>query len=173
MFKKIFTSSNEEVSLEKDNKNLEIIDHFKYFDNPSISRKDTLYYVEMQQLAFNLVRYLKTSNKNTLQGNWNFTYLTENMSREDFILIARKFLGRMNATEWKEMIKSSSFSDDKHGMLQLVDDNIKSHSVYKITYKPKLQDEQITYVDKPDLYKALAELEKRFELEKLEYKLYG
>jgi hypothetical protein len=169
MFKKFKNAATEE----KNNRNQEITEYFSQLKNPSISRKDDLYYLEMQQLAFNLVRYLRMETKNnSCQGNWNMTYLEENMSKDDYMFVARKFLGRMTATEWKDMIGNSPFREG-YGLLELVEDKIDNYSVYEIKYKPKLKEEKITYVDKPDLYRALAELEKRFELEKIEYKLFS
>jgi hypothetical protein len=167
LFKK-FKNKADQIS----NKNEELSNYFSKLKDPGYDRKNDLYYVEMQQLAFNLARYLKMETKdNVFQGNWNFTYLTENLSKEDYMLIARKFLGNLTAPQWKEIIQSSSFKDDKE-LIELVDDVIKSNSIYEIKYKPKLQAENITYVVKPDLHRALVELENKFELESIEYKLY-
>lgn len=82
--------------------------------NPSLERKYTKYYEEMQQLAYNLVRYLKMNEiqeENAYQGNYNLTYLVENMTKDDFYFIVAKMLRKIPNKDLKELI-INNFSKD-------------------------------------------------------------
>ncbi|HLO11316.1 MAG TPA: hypothetical protein VK190_03545 [Pseudoneobacillus sp.] len=74
---------------------------------PSLNRDDAKYYSEMQVLAYNLVKYLKMNNapgEDSCQGNYNMTYLEENMSKEDLKFVVDKMLRRIPIREVKEMM---------------------------------------------------------------------
>jgi hypothetical protein len=86
---------------------LNMINYLQQF-KPSIDRGNSKYYSEMQQLAYNLVKYLSMNedkNESNFQGNYNLTYLEENMTNEDFKMIANSFLRRIPIGEVKIMIK--------------------------------------------------------------------
>ena len=73
---------------------MNIIDYLKQF-KPSLDRSDSKYYSEMQQLSYNLVKYLSMNNdknEQNYQGNYNLTYISENMTPEDFEMITSAFM---------------------------------------------------------------------------------
>jgi type III secretory pathway component EscV len=89
--------------------------HFiKTRPEPPLSRYGTKYYDEMQQLAYNLVRYLRMNDdfneENKYQGNFNFTYLQENMTEEDFLFLVEKFMRSTPLGKLKEILKG--FTED-------------------------------------------------------------
>ena len=87
---------------------MNIIDYLCQHKAPT-NRDHRKYYQEIQQLAFNLVRYLKMNEdeneENLYQGNFNLTYLKENMAHEDFKMITRMFLKRIPIGEVKQMME--------------------------------------------------------------------
>lgn len=80
-------------------------EYIKQF-NPCLDRTNTKFYSEMQWLAYNLIKYLNMNGDpdNTFQGNWNFTYLKENMTEDDFTDITRIFMSSIPLGRLKEMI---------------------------------------------------------------------
>lgn len=74
---------------------------------PNLDRENSKYYSEMQVLAYNLVKYLKMNDalgEDDCQGNYNLTYLEENMTKEDYMFIAERFLGRIAIYEVRNML---------------------------------------------------------------------
>lgn len=102
---------------------LNIVNYFEQFI-PSLDRSNTKYYSEMQQLAYNLVKYLSMNedkNEHSCQGNYNLTYLRENMIDDDFKMIANMFLRRIPMGEVRQMIKG--YWSEEGANIVLKDDN--------------------------------------------------
>jgi hypothetical protein len=96
-----------------------MLDYFKRLNTPLLNRDKNKYYPEIQQLAYNLVRYLKMNedeNEHSFQGNHNLTYLIENMTKSDFEFIVTKFLGRIPLNRLNELIKQD-FSESSYKLL--------------------------------------------------------
>lgn len=96
-----------------------MLKHFSKLEQPSLNRDSTKYYPEMQQLAYNLVRYLKMNedkNEDSYQGNYNLTYLIENMSESDFDFVITKFLEQIPFKKLRELIKNN-FSKDSYDLI--------------------------------------------------------
>lgn len=75
---------------------------------PSTDRTNSKYYEDIQRLAYELVRYLRMNddkNEHVNQGNWNFTYLAENMKRKDLAYITAKLMKRFTSEELIALIK--------------------------------------------------------------------
>lgn len=99
--------------------NNNIVNYFKNLNKPPLDRSETKYYEEMQLLAYNLVKYLKMNednNEKPYQGNYNFTYLRENMTENDFEFIAIKFLKNIPLCKLKQLIKEN-FQEDHYDYL--------------------------------------------------------
>jgi len=85
----------------------------KYISNlrkPSLDRENSKYYEEIQRLAYELVKFLRMNedkNEHNNQGNWNLTYLIENMKPKDFKYVTTSFMKRIPLNELKEMIEEN------------------------------------------------------------------
>jgi len=102
---------------------LDMVNYLKQF-KPSLDRTDSKYYSEMQQLSYNLIKYLNMNdnkNESSFQGNYNLTYLAENMTNEDFKTIANLFLRRISIGEVRVMIRE--YWSDQSANMVLNDDN--------------------------------------------------
>ena len=83
-------------------------------DNVDLDRSKDKYYEEIQQLAYNLVRYLKMNdnpNEHSCQGNYNLTYLIENMTNENFEFIVIQFLKRISLGKLRNLINENFTSN--------------------------------------------------------------
>lgn len=77
---------------------------------PSLDRSNAKYYSEMQSLAYNLVKYLRMNedkNETSFQGNYNHTYLKENMTEEDYLFVLNKMLRSIPMYKVKDMIRET------------------------------------------------------------------
>lgn len=85
-----------------------IQEYFKEF-KPSLDRSNSKYYEEMQILSHSLVKYLKMNNnpeEHPYQGDYNLTYLKENITDKDFDCIVEMMLKRIPLGRVAEIIKS-------------------------------------------------------------------
>lgn len=97
-------------------------EHKKYISSlkkPSLDRVNEKYYDEMQHLAYNLVRFLRMNDdkkEHGCQGNYNFTYLKENMSEKDFVFVMLQFMRRVPIGELRSIIRDN-FTDSSVELL--------------------------------------------------------
>ena len=76
---------------------------------PSLSRDGEKYYEEMQDLAYHLVYYVSMNDnpsEHPCQGNYNLTFLEENMTEKDYLFIVDKLMRRIPLCTLKEMYRS-------------------------------------------------------------------
>lgn len=108
-------------------------------------RNNSKYYHEMQQLALNLVHYFKmndTPDEEKYQGNYNVTYLIENMTKENFYFIVSKFLRNIPLGDLKEIINKNFtimkfdnlLDDEKRNLIDILVD-VKTSSTTKEKHK--------------------------------------
>ena len=97
-----------------------IKDYLSQFTPSSLDRKSAKYYSEMQQLAYNLVRYLRMNediHEGSCQGNYNLTYLEENLTEEDYLFVLDKMLRRIPMGKVRDMINENWNSESKDILL--------------------------------------------------------
>lgn len=152
------------------NKNKEIVSYFKKLKNPCTNRKKDRYYIEMQMLSFQLLRYLRMNNdpnEHAFQGNWNWTYFKENVTEEDWQLLVNRILGGMNKPQWLNAVEYwKNNREDKQEFLNLIEDDI-GDTFVRVIYKPKGHDEIKRIVKKIDLKNAISEINERIEIDYL------
>ncbi|WP_064199113.1 hypothetical protein [Brevibacillus brevis] len=78
----------------------------------TLNRESEKYYSEMQKLARDLVSYLSMNedpNEETFQGNWNLTFLEENMTEEEYEKIVFQMMCRIPLGRLIEIINKSKY----------------------------------------------------------------
>lgn len=158
------------------NRNRKIEEYFSKIEiNPSLNRNRDKYYVEMQLLAFQLIRYLRMNddeNEHSNQGNWNWTYFKENLTSDDFQFLANKITGSLRPDGWEKVIKHWKISDGRKAEIEsmtnhtFIEDDI-GDSYLRIVYKPVNHGEIRRIVKKSDLKEAINEINSRVEIEYL------
>lgn len=168
-------SSSNKNTIDKNNKNIEIESYFEKLPNPSLNRNGDRYYVEIQLLAFKLMRYLKMNNYNeehSCQGNYNWTYFKENLSDEDWGFLVKKILGSMNTHDWEDAINYwKNNREDQEKFLHLVKSDVED-TLMRIVYKTKNNQEVSYIVQKKDLGEAVGDIYSRVDVEYLETSEY-
>lgn len=74
---------------------------------PGLDRAKEKHYDQVQRLAYDLVRYLRMNTakgEHVNQGNWNTTYLIENMKPKDFEFVVAQLLKRIPIGQLRRMI---------------------------------------------------------------------
>lgn len=170
MFKKL-----QQAVFDVKNRNTKIVNYFARFTrDPGLDRNNSKYYVEMQLLAFQMTHYLKMNddkNEHAFQGNYNWTFFRENLSNEDFQLLAKKFLGSMNLPQWLEAIEDWSFSESQEYALNVINDKSTlsnadiGDTMVKIIYKPVNSKIEERLVCKKDVAEAMTKINTRVEVE--------
>lgn len=166
----------EEYTLSHSNRVIQ--DYYKRVNPPSCNRRQAeKYYIEMQLLAFKLSHYLNMNedeNEHVNQGNYNTTYLRENLSKKDFKFITKKFMEQLTGRELTELIKEQNSRIPNHiDTSEFFDEIDIGDSFYQIEYIPKNAEEVITrVVKKTELNKAIEEINKRIEVDSINVELY-
>ncbi|ATF13547.1 hypothetical protein A616_16655 [Brevibacillus brevis X23] len=78
----------------------------------TLNRENEKYHPEMQKLARDLVKYLSMNedpNEETFQGNWNLTFLEENMTVEEYDKIVFQMMCRIPLGRLIEVINKSKY----------------------------------------------------------------
>lgn len=153
----MFYSISKHFKKNSHNSNDTIRDYFAKVESPTTNRngKNNKYYVEMQLMAFQLMRYLKMNNdpnEHSNQGNWNWTYFKENMADEDIQLLI-------------EYINGEQYAGDKQA--KLLEESDIGDTCLRIIYKPVNHDEIKRIVMKKNLKVAMDEIYSRVEIEYL------
>lgn len=151
--------------------NREVNNYFKDLSNPPLNRNGTKYYIEMQLLAFQLLRYLKMNddpNEHQFQGNYNWTYFKESMSEEDYQYLANKVTGSLNGEGWKEVINYWKIDDEREDdILEMIEEKERS-AFASITYEHSDCKIPITVaVDKKDTQDMISKLNKQYTITSL------
>lgn len=113
------------------------MENYKEFINsrstPPLDRNKSKYYPEMQQLAYNLIRYLNMNNNpnenNPCQGNYNVTYLIENMSESEFHNIIRTLIRRIPLGKLKDLILDSINSEYGQTIIESFENKVKEMNI--------------------------------------------
>ena len=165
------------------------MESFKEFINsrpePSMDRRNDKYYPEMQQLTYNLLRYLgmnEDPNEHPCQGNYNMTYLVENMTNEELYEFVGRFIRRLNQTQLIYIIERYTGADWGKPVIESIEEmsrEIKHDGEKKYLIEAKLKDDtyewfeaeedkelldKITEVKKISDISKITLYEKRFEV---------
>lgn len=83
---------------------------------PGLDRKKERHYEKIQRLAYDLVRYMRMNTakgEHVNQGNWNTTYLIENMKPKDFEFVVSQLLKRIPIGQLRTMLHDNFTTNAK------------------------------------------------------------
>lgn len=109
----------------------------------------------------------------TNQGRYNWTYLEENLKREDLYFLIDKLRGALTSEEWQAIHeKRNVVKQDRKisDMFNFEKEDI-GDSYMRVIYKPKGSEEIKRVVKKMDLKQAIEEINSRIEIDYLKTEL--
>lgn len=91
--------------------------YIKQLEPPGLDRSKSRHYQEVQRLSYSLVRYLRMNddkNEHVNQGNWNLTYLIENMKQKDHYFITSQLMKRIPLNHLQKILDEDFTDSSRH-----------------------------------------------------------